>query len=350
MKTLRKCSFIPRASSLFCVLFLIGLSANAIHAQSGDGITDMSNPSVGKNTLQGHIYYPSGHPLDRRLRVEITSVQNGSFSTLTSDNGAFSFYRLGDATYNLTIDAGPDYEPVTESIPLDSGDKNAKVGQTITLQIQLKPRSSTTRPLVNNAELSGVPPAARELYTQAMSLALARDHKGAIEKLEKAVSIYHDFALALNELGAQYIQTNHLDKATQALDAALKIAPDAFLPHLNYGYVLLLEKKYTEAEIELHRASDKNANSGLAHLYRARALIRLQRDDEAEKELKRAIAIGGDEANLAHRYLGALYMQRHDNAQAISELETYLRLTPKADDANQIREIIKELRLTSQSK
>jgi tetratricopeptide (TPR) repeat protein len=267
----------------------------------------MSNPSVGKNTLQGHIYYPSGHPLDRRLRVEITSVQNGSFSTLTSDNGAFSFYRLGDATYNLTIDAGPDYEPVTESIPLDSGDKNAKVGQTITLQIQLKPRSSTTRPSVNNAELSGVPPAARELYTQAMSLALARDHKGAIEKLEKAVSI-------------------------------------------NYGYVLLLEKKYTEAEVELHRASDKNANSVLAHLYRARALIRLQRDDEAEKELKRAIDIGGDEANLAHRYLGALYMQRHDNAQAISELETYLRLTPKADDANQIREIIKELRLTSQSK
>ena len=71
MKTLRKRNVIPRASSLFCVIFLLGVSANAIHAQSGDGITDMSNPSVGKNTLQGHIYYPSGHALDRRLRVEI---------------------------------------------------------------------------------------------------------------------------------------------------------------------------------------------------------------------------------------------------------------------------------------
>jgi len=345
MKTLCKCNFIPRASSLFCFLFLIGVSSNAIQAQSGDGITDMSIPSGGKNTLQGHIYYPSGHPLDKRLRVEITSVQTGSFSTLTSDNGAFSIYRLGDGTYNLTIDAGPDYEPVSESIPLDSGDKNAKVGQTITLQIQLKPRSSTTRPLVNNAEIAGVPPAARELYTQAMTLALSRDHKGAIEKLEKAVSLYHDFALALNELGAQYLQLNRLDKAVEALQSAIKIAPDSFLPHLNYGYVLLLQKKYAEAEIELHRASDKNDNSVLAHLYRARALIRLQRDDEAEKELKRAIAIGGDEASLAHRYLGALYMQRHDNAQAISELETYLRLTPKAEDANQIREIIKGLRV-----
>jgi regulator of sirC expression with transglutaminase-like and TPR domain len=111
----------------------------------------------------------------------------------------------------------------------------------------------------------------------------------------------------------------------------------------------LLQKKYAEAEVELHRATDKNDKSALAHLYRARALIRLQGDDEAEKELKRAIAIGGDEANLAHRYLGALYMQRHDNTQAISELETYLRLTPKAEDANQIREIIKELRVTSKS-
>ena len=95
MQVLRKRNVILLASSLFCVLFLFGASSNAIHAQSGDGITDMSNPSVGKNTLQGHIYYPSGHALDRRLRVEITSVQNGSFSTLTSDNGTFSFYRLG---------------------------------------------------------------------------------------------------------------------------------------------------------------------------------------------------------------------------------------------------------------
>jgi len=340
MKTLRK-----SASSLFCVIILIGVSSNAIHAQSGDGITDHSNPGGGKNTLQAHIYYPSGHPLDKRLRVEVTSVQNGSFSTLTSDNGAFSIYRLGDGTYNLTINAGPDYELVSESVRLDSGDKNAKVGQTITLQIQLKLRSTPTRPLVSNAELAGVPPAACELYTQALTLALSRDHKGAIEKLEKAVSLYHDFAFALNELGAQYLQLNRLDKAAEALQSAIKIAPDAFLPHLNYGYVLLLQKKYAEAEVELHRASDKNDNSVLAHLYRARALIRLQRDDEAEKELKRAIAIGGDEANLAHRYLGALYMQRRDNAQAISELETYLRLTPKAEDANQIREIIKGLRV-----
>src|SRR6185369_12145757 len=102
-------------SSLFWVLIFIVVPSDAIYAQSSDGITDMSNPNTGKNTIEGHIYYPSGHTLDRRLRVEITSVQNGAFSTLTSDNGTFSFHRLSDGTYNLTIDAGSDYELVSES-------------------------------------------------------------------------------------------------------------------------------------------------------------------------------------------------------------------------------------------
>ena len=73
-------------------------------------------------------------------------------------------------------------------------------------------------------------------------------------------------------------------------------------------------------------------------------MIRLERRDEAEKELQRAIAIGGDEASLAHRYLGALYVERGEKERAIAELETYLKLMPKAQDANQIREIIKGLR------
>jgi regulator of sirC expression with transglutaminase-like and TPR domain len=39
-----------------------------------------------------------------------------------------------------------------------------------------------------------------------------------------------------------------------------------------------------------------------------------------------------------------MYGERGDRAQAIVELETYLRLVPKAKDADQIREIIKGLR------
>jgi Tfp pilus assembly protein PilF len=339
-------AFIRCVSFFFCASLLMALSAAAISAQSNDGITDMSNPSMGgKNTIEGHIYYPSGHPLDKRIRVEINSVQSGTASTLTTDNGTFVFRQLPDGTYNLTINAGQEYEVTHETIQVIDPSARSKNGQVINVQIQLQLKSTVlTRPAVTSKELVSVPPAARELYLKALSSVQARDRKKAVEQLEQAVSLAPDFALAFNELGAQYLQLNQLEKAAKALQSAIKLAPDAFVPHLNYGYVLLQQKKYAEAETELRRALKKNETSVTAHLYRARVLIRLQRSDEAEKELQRAIALGGDEASLAHRYLGALYLERGEKERAISELETYLRLMPKAQDASQIREIIKGLR------
>jgi Flp pilus assembly protein TadD len=334
------------ASFFFCTSLLIALSAAVISAQSDAGIVDMSNPSMGgRNTIEGRIYDPSGHPLNKRLRVEINSVQNGTASTLSSDDGTFVFRRLREGTYNLTINAGSEYEAANERIQVTDMDARVKSGQVMTVQIQLQPKSTvSTRPAVTNAELASVPQAAREVYLKALAAARTGDHKTAIEQLEKAISLYSGFTLAFNELGAQYLQLNRLDKAAEALHSAIKLAPDAFIPRLNYGYVLLQQKKFTEAEAELRRALEKNETSVIAHLYRARVLIKLQRSDEAEKELQRALALGGTEANLAHRYLGALYIERGENERAISELETYLRLMPTAQDASQIREIIKGLR------
>jgi lipoprotein NlpI len=81
-----------------------------------------------------------------------------------------------------------------------------------------------------------------------------------------------------------------------------------------------------------------------AHLYRGRALIGLALYGEAERELRRALALGGDGASMAQRYLGVVYIERGENARAVEALEAYLRLEPKAKEAAQIREIIKGLR------
>ena len=62
------------------------------------------------------------------------------------------------------------------------------------------------------------------------------------------------------------------------------------------------------------------------------------------RELRRAVALGGNDAKMAHRYLGVIYIERGEHARAVEALETYLRLEPKAKEAAQIREIIKDLR------
>jgi tetratricopeptide (TPR) repeat protein len=330
---------------LAATLLVIGCAA-LTRGQSDPGIdTDVGNPGLGgRNTIQGQIYYPSGRTLDKRVMIRMTSVRGGASSTMSNDNGSFVFRRLIDGTYHLTIDAGKEYEIADEKVDLiDTGTR--RLGQTMTVSIQLRPK---TAPISNShtldAALANVPPAAQELHARALVAARANDHKKAIELLTKALALYSDFAVAWNELGVQNMELGRYEEATEALRSALKLVPDALSTRLNYGFVLLQRKNYSSAESEFRVVIEKNDALALAHLYRGRALLGLFRDDEGEKELRRAIELGGEEVNLAHRYLGALYSERGDKALAISELEIYLRLVPKAKDAEQIREIIKGLR------
>ena len=47
-----------------------------------------------------------------------------------------------------------------------------------------------------------------------------------MELLDKAVVAYPGFALALNELGLQYLKLSQWDKAAETFEALLKTAPD----------------------------------------------------------------------------------------------------------------------------
>ena len=62
----------------------------------------------------------------------------------------------------------------------------------------------------------------------------------------------------------------------------------------------------------------------------------------AEEHLNRAVALGGDEVKDAHRFLGAIYLQRGDRERGVAELETYLKLAPKAKDAEAVRQVVRQ--------
>lgn len=330
---------------LFCFVVLSAFLPGRVRAQMGGIDPDPGSPgSGGQSTIEGRIYYPSGRTMDKRLRVRLTGLRIGEFFTMTDDSGAFSFRRIAGGSYVVSVEAGKEYEPVNETV--DILDVRGQFPRSYSLQIQLRPKSTSgsQKNAVMNAALAAVPRAAAELYQKALESDRAGDTKKAIEQLKSAISLYPDFLLAFNELGVQYWKCGQLDKAAEALRFALKLAPDGFSQRLNYGIVLVHMRQFKEAEPELRRALEKNEGSAMAHYYLGRALATLRRFDEGEKELQRAIALGGEETNAAHRYLGAIYNDRGDTKRAISELETYLKLVPSAKDAAQIREILQQLK------
>src|SRR4029079_19585442 len=131
--------------------------------------------------------------------------------------------------------------------------------------------------------------------------------------------------------------------AFEVFTNALKISPDIFILHLNCGISLFSMNKPAEAEAQFAAALAKNEASGSAHLYHARALIALNRLNDAEIDLKRALEIGGDEVKLSYLDLAGMYVEKGANVEAVKQLELYLQVSPNSKETEQIKNLIKEL-------
>src|SRR5712692_5291041 len=131
-------SFRTRTARLSGVLFLLLSLIAAANAQIRSPEID-SDPASGlrrgTNTIDGQVYDSSGRPLSKRCTVRLSSVNVGEFSTLTDDNGLFTFRRLREGTYYLKVDAGQDFQPATETV-----DFFDNLNRTNHVQIQLKPK------------------------------------------------------------------------------------------------------------------------------------------------------------------------------------------------------------------
>lgn len=344
-----------KESSFYARLFFTALifiaSIVTAHAQGGGG-TDFTGTG-GKHTIQGRIYFPSGRTADMRAKVKLENTSSGGLSVLADIDGAFRFTNLSSGSYTIVIEAGDEYEIGRESVYIEG---NSSLGRgmrmpsaprtvMVPIYLQLKRMGKTSaRPGVINAALANVPKAAADLYTGALVSAQSGDNKRAIEQLREAISLHPEFALALNELGVQYLKLGQADKAAEVLQRAVRITPDAISPRLNYGIALLEKKNFAEAEAELRHVLKRNDGAATAHLYLGITLIYLRNYNEAEKELQRATSFAAPELSIAHYYLGGIYWRSKDYKRAADELETYLKLSPKAQDAERTRATIKELR------
>lgn len=333
------------------LMAIMCVSAASAYSQSSNGgvDTDPADPGTGgSNTIDGKLYYPGGRTYDRRIEVKLRSASGSDHSTYTDTNGAFTFRRLSPGTYYMVVDAGKEFEPVNETVEVIGSSKmrGQTIGQSFTVQINLQPAASTeiTFPRMVSARGSAIPEKAATCYKEAIKLSQAGERNKAIEQLRKALSIYPEFMLALNELGVQYLRLRQPEKAADPLQTALKIAPDAFAPQLNYGIALVRMKNYEPASVSLKKAVDEDGSSAAAHLYLGEALIGLTDYDSAAHHLLRAIEIGGDDGIEAHRYLAAAYIEMGQKADAARELETYLLLNPRVADADRINQVIRQLR------
>lgn len=334
-----------------CLAVLILAAAAAASAQAPGSTRGLSSGD-GTHTIQGRVFFPTGQALNGpTVKVNLESVNStGGASTTTDQDGSFRFNNVRAGNYAVVVEGGKEFEAAHEPVSIDPGGTS---GPITSITIHLRPRVDASNPA-----FAGIPQNALDFYQKGTAAAQKNNPQGATEFLSKAVAAYPNFPLALSELGAQYLKLKQMDKAAESFEALLKLKPADAAGQLNLGIALynqgvafLAQKNYDEAqkkldaaEAHLREAIKLNTPGYAAHYYLGLLLINFKAFEEAQKEFELAINNGGENLALAHKFLGGAYMSTHKNKEAADELEKYLKLEPKAPDADRIKETIKGLR------
>jgi len=332
-------------NSFFCVRLSLALITSLVtlgavagaQAQGVGSNRGLRSSSGGIHTIKGRVFFPDDPGTKPHIRVRLEGANTfGSPSTVTDDDGQFMFNGLEAGGYAVVIEGDKLYEPVREVISIDR--EASPGGRILDVPIYLKLKPSA------NPAFASVPAPALDLYTKGLESARKGDSKKAVEQLTASIAAHPNFAQAHNELGVQYLILGEVDKAAASLQSAVKLAPADFQPRLNLGIALLNQKKFAESEEQLLEAVKKNSASPVAHMYLGMALMNQKKLDQAKQELETAVATKSNDVGVAHKYLGGIYWGMRDYKRAADELETYLKLVPKAGDAERTRAAIKDLR------
>jgi Tfp pilus assembly protein PilF len=278
------------------------------------------------------------------VRLSGTNYTGGS--TQTDEDGNFRFNGLEAGPYTITVEGGTDYDTAVENV--DIYREASPGGRILQVPIYLKPKGATA------AMFADVPKDAVELYKKGVDEARSGNAKKAVENLNKAVAADPNFGLAQAELGTQYMKLGQVDKAIEPLTKAVELMPRDFHVHLNLGVALMNKKDFMAAEKQLREAIAINNAVPAAHMYLGIVLVSTIRDKdqkfiperwtEAQSELETATKTGKDEVAQAHKYLAGVYAGNKDYKRGADELELYLKLVPKAPDAEKLKATVKEWR------
>jgi tetratricopeptide (TPR) repeat protein len=268
------------------------------------------NPSV-RVTLLGHAgQVVQGGAPNEQCEVEFFNIPEGSYhvNVITSNSSQ--------------LDAG------SVDATLGSAEFEVKVNESAGTQAAA---GLTSNPISVSA--LHVPPQARKDFDKANALIQKQDFDGAIRRLNKAVAEYPSYASAYNNLGAIYGRMGDRDRERECLQKAVA-ADDHFAPaYVNLGKLNIKTEDFRDAETALSKASGLDPEDATTLVLLTYTEFMNHHYDDVIATSKKAHLLSSEHA-FAHQVAARAYEQKRDAANAMAELEQFLKEEPSGPRAD----------------
>jgi tetratricopeptide (TPR) repeat protein len=302
-----------------------------------------------RNSIIGTVTDTTRTPINR-IRVELQNeVEMMIKYTYTDASGQYSFRNLSTGTFIIKVNSDGTYIGQSARISLVASRSSQFEQQDFSLKSRGKKDNPSSPSNAGSVFAQEVPEGARKHYERAIKqLEQQKQTENGLNSLKEALTIFPTYYLALERLGIESIKREKIEEGYGFLTKAVEINPGGASAWYALGVASYKLKQWNQAADSLRRSlslAPNSPNAGFSNFYLGLSYVKTGNPTEAEKCLKRAYELGGDTIHAdGHMYLAQLYSDAKRYNEAADELELFLKKTPDALDASNIRNIIKGLR------
>lgn len=315
----------------------------AVWAQEFPISTDRRTGDTNNAVIEGRVTLPSGFSAERYVKITVRNSVSILYRIYTNKHGEFRFHDLSEGIYYVQAEVeGANFEPAVEKVALGRG-----IVYELTLQLREKKGHEIRGPrgrVVSAAELrQSVPASAKKEYGVALKLVSKGDFVQAAAHFEQAIAIYPEYLAARNDLGAQYLKLKRLDEAEAHFRTVLERDPKNLYAAFNLGLGRIERRDFAGAISQLQLAIAIDSAWPTARLWLGFAMLEMGDLPAAERELTKALVMGGADCVAAHYHLARAYVLRGDGKEASRAIKAYLEESPHGEYVKEARELAKKL-------
>jgi superkiller protein 3 len=194
-----------------------------------------------------------------------------------------------------------------------------------------------------------IPDAARVEYERGAEAVKGDKFEQADAALKKAIELFPDYFLALELLGTEYVKRGQFDSALPLLAHAVEVNRRAPKSLYALGVANLKLNHLAESIEWLKKAASEDSSNPNTYVMLGQAYGNNREYDQSAKALRKAIELGGNQVAEVHFYLASIYNKQSKYAEAVKELEIYLKEGKDIDRAK-IKAAIDNLRAKEKTK
>lgn len=332
-----------RTSGALLALALLWSIPLAVSAQDFPITTERRNGDTNNAVIEGRVTFPSGFSAERYIKITVRNSVSTLYRIYTNKHGEFRFHDLSEGIYYVQAEIeDANFEPAVEKVVLGRG-----IVYELTLQLRERTGHQIRGPggrVVSAAELrQSVPASAKREYNLAWKRVSKGEFLQAAAHFEQAIAIYPEYLAARNDLGAQYLKLKRVDEAEAHFHSVLERDPKNLFATFNLGLGRIERRDYSGAIAQLQLAIAIDSAWPKPHLWLGFAMLEMGDLPTAERELTKALVMGGEECVAAHYHLARVYLKRGDPEEASRAIVAYLEEAPRGEYGNEARELARRL-------